>query len=219
MATTSTIPQINVTAREQLGKRETRRLRESSRIPAVIYGHKLDPVHTSVDARELKDLMHGHAHLIEVVLGGKAEACLIKEVQWDHMSRNVIHVDFARVDLNEIVSVEIELNFVGEAIGLKEAGAILEHPITTLEVQCKASEIPETITVDVSGLAVDDTLTVGDIKLPEGVTTEVEPDTVVASVHVMAEQEEEPVADDAAAEPEVIGKKDEDEDEEKDAKK
>lgn len=210
---TSTIPQLTAAARPSLGSRETRRLRATKRVPGVIYGHKIEPVSVSVDSRELQDIMHHHAHLIEVSLDGKTEACLIKEVQWDHMSRVVVHVDFARVDLNEIVTVEIDLTFVGDAIGLKEAGAIFEHPVTTLEVQCKASEIPESITVDVSGLGVDDTLTVGDIKLPEGVTTEVEPDTVIASVHVLAEQAEEPVAA-AAAEPEVIGKKEEAKDEE-----
>src|SRR5690606_23546148 len=145
-----TIPQITAAARPLLGSRETRRVREAKRVPGIIYGHKIEPVSVSVDARELPDIMHDHAHLIEMSLDGKTEACLIKEVQWDHMSREVIHVDFARVDLNEIVSVEVDLQFVGDAIGLKTAGAIFEHPVTTLEVQCKASEIPEVITVDVS---------------------------------------------------------------------
>ncbi len=204
---TATIPQLSAQTRDKLGTRYTRRLRAQAQIPAVIYGHQQQPLHVSVDAREFNELMQHHAHLIEVSLGNQTEPCLIKDVQWDFMSAKIIHVDLARVDLTETVEVEVELKFVGEPVGAKTTGAVLEHPLSSLEIACLATQIPELITVDVSNLQAGEAITVADLKLPEGVKALTDADAVVAQINLVEEEDlTTPVAADAAAEPELIGR-------------
>jgi large subunit ribosomal protein L25 len=202
---TATIPTIEATVRERTGSRYTARLREQGRMPVVVYGHGQEPAHLSVDSEEINELLHQHAHLMTIKVDGKEETVVLKDAQWDHMSSNIIHLDLARVNLSEEVTVEVELTFTGEAVGLKTAGAILEHPMSSIEVTCKASDIPEIIKVDVTALKTGDTLTVADLKLPEGVVAATDGEAIVATVHVMAEQPENEAAA-GEGEPEVIGR-------------
>lgn len=205
---TQEIQKIEVAARERLGSRYAARLRKSGRLPAVIYGHQQEPLHVSMDRRQLTDLLRRNTHVLEVQIDAKAEPCLIKDVQWDHLGSQIVHVDLARVDLNETVEVEVELEFYGEAIGLKEVGAIMEHPYTNIEISCRVLDIPEKIRVDVSGMKVDEPLTAGDLKLPEGIKCTFDPDTIIAVVRVVSEEEVAPVVavEGEPAEPEVIGR-------------
>ncbi|MCX5660690.1 MAG: 50S ribosomal protein L25 [Planctomycetota bacterium] len=202
------IPKIQVQSRNQLGKRYAARLRKSGRMPAVVYGHKKEPLHVSVDQLEMKELLHNNTHLLEIVLDKKAEPCLVKDIQWNHLGSVVVHVDLARVDLTERVKIDVQLTLVGEAIGLKEAGNLLEHFITSLPIECLATEIPDRIRVDVSHLKVDESITVKELKLPEGVTTTLNPEAIIAAIHTIAEEVVAPVAGaEGGAEPEVIGGK------------
>lgn len=203
------IPKIAVESRNQLGKRYAARLRKAGRLPVVVYGHKKDPLHVSVNHLEMNDLLHNNTHLLEIVLDKKAEPCLVKDIQWNHLGSQVVHVDLTRVDLTERVKVDVELTLTGEAIGLKEGGTLLEHFITSLPIECLATEIPDRVRVDVSHLKVDDTLTVKELKLPEGVTTSLSPEAIIAAVHTIAEEVVAPAAAGAegGAEPEVIGGK------------
>ncbi|NJL31502.1 MAG: 50S ribosomal protein L25, partial [Phycisphaerales bacterium] len=174
---TQQIPQVAVALRDKLGSRYATRLRNTGRLPAVVYGHHQDPLHVSADAKQMLSVLHSHAHVIEVKVDDKIEPCLVKDVQWDHLGTTVIHVDLERVDLNETVTLDIDIKFVGEAVGLKEAGTILEHPLSTIEIQCLVTQIPEDIKVDVSALGVGDTLLVRDLKLPTGVKTTLDDET------------------------------------------
>jgi large subunit ribosomal protein L25 len=201
------IPKISVEPRERLGTRYARRVRESGRMPGVIYGHGADPVHVSCDQKEFTHIMHENAHLIEVNVAGKAEPCLIKDVQWDHLGKHLVHVDLARVDLSETVTVEVSIQIKGEAEGLKEEGAILENPVTQIEVQCRADNIPELVEVDVTSLKVDQEITVADLKLPAGVVCTMDPQTTIAIVTIVSEEAEPVTAEAGPAEPEVIGRK------------
>ncbi|HAI13082.1 MAG TPA: 50S ribosomal protein L25 [Phycisphaerales bacterium] len=210
---TATIPVIEATVRERTGTRYTARLRKEGRLPVVVYGHGLDPLHLSVDNDEINELLHQHAHLLNVKVDGKEETVVLKDAQWDHMSSHIIHLDLARVNLSEEVTVEVDLVFTGDAIGLKTAGAIIEHPLSTLEITCKASDIPEMIKVDVSALEAGESLSVADLKLPAGIVAATDEEAVVAAVQVMAEVPDEDT-EAAGDEPEVIGRpaKEEDED-------
>lgn len=202
------IPKVKVQHRDRLGSRYAARLRKAGQLPVVIYGHKKEAIHATANAEEFHDLLHRNTHLVEVVVDKSTEPCLVKDVQWDHLGSVIVHVDLARVDLNERVKVEVPLVLVGEAPGLKETGAILEHPFTEIEVECLATEIPDNVKADVSNLKVDDTLTVKDIKLPEGVTTTLDPDTIIAVITVVKEEVVEVAAPaEGSTEPEVIGKK------------
>ena len=207
---TQQIPRINVEVRDRIGTRYAQRLRRAGRLPAVIYGHKQEPVHVSLDALEVAELLHHNTHLVEAVLADKTEPCLIKQVQWNHLGSQVVHVDLTRVDLSETVTVPVELELVGEAVGLKEAHSIMEHPFSEIEIECRAAEIPEKITLDVSALKVGESLTVADLQLPDGVRCVLDDDVVLATVRVMtAEPQVEEVELAEGAEPQVIGKAEE----------
>lgn len=204
---TEQIPQIEGRARNHLGTRHTAHVRASGQLPAVIYGHNQEPAHVSFDQKQLTDLLHHHAHLIEVKIDAHKEPCLVKDVQWDHLGSKILHIDLARVDLTERVTVEVDLELVGEAIGLKEAGAFLQHSMDEIEVSCLASQIPDRIRVDVSGLGVGESLTIADLKLPSGVSPTDDPETTIASIQIVEEEPEAEVVEAVAAEPEVIKKK------------
>lgn len=208
---TATQPTINAEVRERTGTRYAARIRADKKIPAVIYGHKQDPVHVAVDAKEMIALLHHNAHLIEVSVSGKTEPCLVKDLQWDHLGKNIIHIDLARVDLSEEVEVEIEIELVGDAIGLKEAGAMLDQASSTVTVKCRADAIPESLTHDVSEMGVGDSLLVSGLTLPAGVTAASDPDTLIAHLTIAkAATEEEEEATEGGDEPEVIGGKPDD---------
>lgn len=212
---TATIPQIESETRTKLGSRYSLRLREAGRLPGVVYGHGQDPVHVSVDARSFADILHQSTHLVEISVDGKSEPCLIKDVQYDYLDTTPIHVDLARVNLDEEVEVDIEVELVGEPVGLKEDGAVLEHPLTTITVKCKANNIPDSIEHSVKELGVGDSVHVSDLVMPEGVVCETDGELLIAQVSVQAEiEEEEPEA--TGDEPEVIGAKDDEGEEDAD---
>ena len=148
--------------------------------------------------------------------GASTPESLLSGEEWDHLSKHIIHVDLARVDLNEEVEIELELKLEGEAVGLKVAGAVLEQAAATIEVRCRANAIPEFLTHDVSALEVGDSVLVSDLTLPAGVTAVSDADTLVAHISVTKEEAEEEAAAEGADEPEVIGKaEDKEEDDEK----
>ena len=106
------IPTLETTARDKTGSRYSARLREAGQIPAVVYGHKQDPVHVAVDAQVITGLLHENTQLVNAQVAGKTEPCLIKDIQWDYLGDHIIHVDLARVDLSEEVEVEVVDAFV-----------------------------------------------------------------------------------------------------------
>lgn len=203
-------PTISATPRDRLGTRYAQRLRKTGRLPGVVYGHNVAPVAISIDEKEMLTVLKHGAHVVNVAIAkNQPETCLVKELQFGFLGDNVIHVDFARVDLNEEVEVSVHLRFVGHPEAAKKPGAVLSHPLTQLEVICKVSEIPSEIKVDISKL--EEQFTVGEIQLPPGVRTEVDPETIVAQIgfvqeEVIAPAEAEEVGA-AAAEPEVITEK------------
>ncbi len=214
---THEIPKLAADQREHLGSRYAARLRKTERLPAVIYGHQQEPAHISIDAETLTDLIRHHSQVVEVSHDSTTESCLIKQVQWDHLGSKIIHVDLTRVDLSELVTTQVELELVGEPVGLKEDGAFLDQSNTTIEVECQAMNIPDNITVEISHLEAGKSLMAGDLTMPEGVTCASPADTVIVAVtvQILTEEEEEGEVTEAATEgePEVIGAKKEDEQE------
>jgi large subunit ribosomal protein L25 len=202
-------PTIEATPREKIGTLYARRLRKAGRLPAVIYGHRKEPVPISIDEGEiLTHLRHGTHVLTIDVEGARPETCLVKDLQFGYLGDNVIHVDFARVDLEEEVNVHVHLNFVGEPHAAARGGAILNHDLTDLEVICRVNEIPEEIKVDMTLMGEGLLLTVGDVALPPGIRANTPPDTPVAHVSFV-KRAEEVVGEEAevpaeGAEPEVI---------------
>jgi large subunit ribosomal protein L25 len=195
--------------REGRGTRAAERLRKQGRIPAVVYGHKEAAVSVSLARDELLAALRHGARVVDLKTDGTAETALIREVQWDHLGKEVLHVDFARVGRDERIHVEVRIELRGVAPGVT-AGGVLDQPLHAVEVECLAISIPESIRVNVGELQMDGSIHVRDLHLPEGVVALTDPDAVV--VHVAPKQvEPEPAAAAApaagAAEPEVIGRK------------
>ena len=212
MSTTET-PTLEVTARTKTGTRYAKRDREAGLIPAVIYCHKKGPVHVTVDAKALTDILPNEAHLIDIQLDGKSEHTLVKALQWDTYGTHIIHVDLERVDLSETIEVEVELQLTGEPAALKESGTVLDHPTTMVKISCRADAIPSHLEHSIAELPLGQPVTVADLTPPAGVTI-VMPDEQlicqISGVKVKAEVEEAIEGDDSA-EPEVIGKDKEEE--------
>jgi large subunit ribosomal protein L25 len=208
---TRQIPKVQGERRERTGTRYAQRLRQGGRLPAIVYGHKQDAVPVAIDYRQFTDLVHQHHHLLELEFDSEKEACLIKQVQWNHLGTQIVHVDLTRVDMSEEVEIEMEVTLTGEPAALREEGAILNHPETSITIACRADQIPETLQHDISELSVGESVTVADLKLPDGVRAVSDPEMVLANIQIMQEEpEEEPVAGEGE-EPEVIGKAEESE--------
>jgi large subunit ribosomal protein L25 len=191
--------------REQTGTKTVRKVREQGRIPAIMYGHKKEPVAISLDAHNLiVGLHHGH-RLIDVQIGKKKEKTIVKELQYDHLGRNIIHADLMRVDVSEMVKVTVPIELKGTAVGTHEGGIIEEHT-DHLEIECKATNIPESIVVSVKDVHVGDALHAGEVELPDGITLASSPDILLVTCHlVAASKTTEELEEEAPAAPEVIG--------------
>ncbi|MFT3785771.1 MAG: 50S ribosomal protein L25 [Tepidisphaeraceae bacterium] len=194
---------LKAEAREKLGTRATRRFRQAGKLPAVVYGHQQANVNVAVEAKPFRESLAKGAHLFELSLDGKAEPCLVKDVEYDHLGTNIIHVDFARVDLNERVTVTVAIELKGDAPGEKEGG-VTQQVLNEIEVECLVTEIPSAIVYNIGNLKLDESVHVKDLTLPAGVTTEADPELIVAVCHAVKEEVVETPA--AEGEPEVIGK-------------
>ena len=167
--TKTKIPTLETQPREKIGTRYAKRDREAGRTPAVIYGHKLGAVHLTVDSRELSDLLHSESHVINIKVGGTDEFALIKAMQWDTFGKEVIHVDFERVNMSEEVELDVELTLVGEPAAMKQAGVALDQPTTAVKIRCRADAIPSHLEHNIADLEIDVVVSVADLVMPEGV--------------------------------------------------
>ena len=207
MATQSA--QVSASQRIALGSRANKRLRDSGFIPAVVYGHKEAVIPVALPKKEITNHLNHGAHLFDLALDGKSEKVLVKEVQYDHLGIEIIHVDFARVSLDEKVEVTVPLELKGTPKG-EEEGGVLQQIISELEIECLVTDIPDAIRHNVSDLAKDSVLHIKDLKLPAGVRALQDGDLIVATVKEIAEETPTETAE-GVAEPEVIGRKAEDE--------
>ncbi len=194
-----------------------KRMRAAGKIPAVLYGHGEDTVVLSVSAKDVGNAIRNNTIIVELT-GDLTENAMIKDIQWDPIGTDeVLHMDFARVDMNELVEVTVQLEFRGEAPGTKVGGTVL-HPERELTILCPVSKIPDHLEVLVNELELDQTIHASEIELPDGASLVTQGETPVAQCQVIAEEVEE-VAEPAEgedggspAEPEVIGEKKDDDD-------
>lgn len=204
-------PTLTAVTRDRVGTRYAKRFRDAGKLPANLYGHGQPPVAIAVDAKETLTHIHKGEKVFKLAMqGGEAgQIVLLKELQFDYLGTNIVHADFARVDLNEKVRTRVHVNLVGEAKGLKEAGAILMHPTGELEIECRVTDMPDHLEVDIANLEVGHAITAGDVKLP-GTDMRLITDThaIVAQIVIQKLIEEKPAegAEVAAgaAEPEVL---------------
>ena len=193
--------------RDSRGTKNARRMRRTGMVPGILYGHGEATLSVTLVRDDLaKAIRHG-ARVVDLDQAGKLEKALIREIQWDPLGHDILHVDFARVSADERVHVKVPLEVRGQAAGLKEGG-IIEHLIHEVEIECPVAAIPDKVIINVAALKVDESMTVGQATLPEGAKIVSGMDEIAVQCLKPLETEEEAAAAPGAegAEPELIRK-------------
>lgn len=182
------VPTIQAAPRDKIGSRYSKRLRAAGRLPAVIYGHGSQPLSVHVDEHTTIGALKKGLHVINLDIEGKGtETCLVKDLQFGFMGDNVIHMDLARVNLDEVVEVSVSLEFFGSPEAAKKSGVVVVHELADIKISCKVRDIPEHIRVDMTTMT-GDTFTCGDLKLGAGVKLAVDPHSVIVRVQIVKEE-------------------------------
>ncbi|MCL2349253.1 MAG: 50S ribosomal protein L25 [Planctomycetaceae bacterium] len=201
---------LNVELREAHGKRVNRRLRAAGKVPAVLYGHKEKNLSLAIPAENLATAIRHGSRFVQLS-GALREKALIKECQWDTWGVELLHVDLTRVSEHEKIKVTVALELRGESPGTKQGG-VVKHQLHELELECEAASVPEKIEVNINHLELNQLVHVRDLVLPPGVVVLTDESLlVVGCVEAVEVSEEETPVD--GAEPEVIGRKKEEEEE------
>lgn len=164
------------------GSRAANRLRAEGKIPAVLYGHGAEPLPLTVNGRELRHALTGEAGVhavLTLAIDGREQMALAKAIQRHPVRGTVTHVDFLAVSRDEVITVDVPIALVGEATQVLKNDGVVDQPLTSLTIHTTPARIPVHIEADVSGLAIGDTIRVGDLKLPAGVKTDVDPEEAV----------------------------------------
>ncbi|HEY9555301.1 MAG TPA: 50S ribosomal protein L25 [Acidimicrobiales bacterium] len=196
---------LQATPRPPQGTRSARRLRGEGKIPGVVYGLGGDPMPLTVDWRELRAALitdQGLNAVIHLEIDGSRTPTLVKDMQRHKVRRDVLHVDFIRVDLDKTVDVEVPIVIEGEAELVTRENGVVDQVLTALLITAKPADIPSQLVIDISPLEIGNALRVSDLTLPAGVTTPVDPEeAVVAAHHGVSEEELEAAEAEVAGEP------------------
>ena len=164
----SKFEKLNVSVREGQGTSFVRRLRLENKVPGVLYHSGLEATSLSIEKNELYKALKTGQFIFEVNIDDKDQFVLVKEVQYHPVTDEIIHVDFQQVKEDQKISLEVPLRTEGEASGVK-LGGILVQLVNVVTINCKPSNVPEALTVDVTELEMNSTLLVKDIELPDDV--------------------------------------------------
>lgn len=171
----------------ELGTGPSKRIRAEGRIPGVVYGLGSDPVPIIVEWKPLREALTTEAGLnalIQLEVDGESSLTIVKELQRHPIKGDVIHLDFLRVSADAEISVDVPVVLVGEAEAVEREDGTVDHLLFTLSVNAKPADIPNDITVDISNMVLHDTIRVGDLTLPAGVSTDVDPDEAVVTAQI-----------------------------------
>ncbi len=206
---------VEVKSRGDLGKNASRRLRSQGQIPAIVYGARKEPVPIVVDPKKILEIIHSESGVNTIFQLGLAEKetrrhVMIKEYQVDPVKGNLIHADFVRIQMDEVIEVDVPVQVTGEAAGVKLDGGILEHVTRQVRVSCLPGDIPEHITIEVTALKIGDALRVSDLPRSDRYRILTETDQTLVVVSPPAKEETVAPAAEAVpaapVEPEVIKK-------------
>jgi large subunit ribosomal protein L25 len=194
---------LEVKKRDQLGTLSAKKLRRSGHVPAVLYGHGEANEHLAVPDKQVKSLIRHHVKTVELT-GDVKDTALVRNIQWDALGIDVLHLDLIRVNLKEKVEVIVPIHTVGDAVGVREGGILIEN-MHQVQVRCLAGAIPDHLNININNLALGGHLTAGDLMLPEGVELVTPAESVV--IHVEgARGDIEEAGHGVGVEPEVIAK-------------
>ncbi|MEX0977418.1 MAG: 50S ribosomal protein L25 [Pirellulales bacterium] len=201
---------LNVKMRDARGTRNAKRMRRKGGIPAILYGHGEANHSLTVTADEMAAVVRHGGRVVELK-GAVNEKAFIRSLQWDTYGLAVVHVDFTRVSEHERVEVKVRVDLRGQAAGIKDGG-IVEHFVHEVEIECEALAIPDRIEVSVTDLKIGDSIKASELKLTAGAKLVSDPDAVIVHcVEPRSEEEEAPAPVPGGVEPEVIGRKVEEE--------
>jgi large subunit ribosomal protein L25 len=213
---------LTAQVRSEAGSGAVRRLRRAGILPAVLNGEEGATLPIQMDMHTFEGLLHHHTSenlIVDLKVGDKAPVkVLVREVQHEPVSGQILHAEFIEVSMSKRMTVNIELNFVGDPVGVTQQGGLLEELLRDVEVECLPGDLVERIDVDVSGMKLNDTLTVADLQAGPGLAILTDPAIAVASVTMprvdMGAEAGEGEAEGAGSkEPEVIGAKRKEEEE------
>jgi len=215
---------LTTTERSEVGKGMARRMRAAGRVPAILYGHKEAPVGLSAPEKDLRAILHQHpdSAMVDLSVEGHAGpiSTIVRDVQRHPASGKLLHVDFQRIRLDEMLRVDVHVEVVGTPAGVKEQGGILEHGVRSVSVMCLPGDIPEAIVIDATPLRIHDATRIKDVaaRYP-GVEFLDDFGTALATVipPIVEAEPTEPKAE--AEEPEVIAREKKEEEDEDDKKK
>ena len=200
---------VKVERRETRGKNDSRRLRAEGKIPVVIYGGGGESVAAVAALSDLAAILRsdsGQNTVFSLDMEGEGSGdVMFQDRQIDPIKGRLVHADLRRLTKGEKVEVTVSIHLVGEAEGLNEEGAVLNQPLHDIKILVEPANIPDAINVDVTNLNVGESIHVSDIQFAEGIEVHEAPETVVASIVIVKEEELEPQLE--AEEPEVIGEK------------
>ena len=203
---------IPTVARSKGGKHSNRRLRYSGQTPAVLYGHGEANVCLSVPSDVLATALRHGSRLVGLT-GVVNESAFVRDLQWDTYGTHVLHVDFTRISIDELVKVHLVVELRGHAPGVAEGGAV-EQLVHEVQIECPAGAIPEKLLVSINQLKLDDTITLSQLELPARSKVFGDPEAIVVQCVIPVEKPDLEGGEAAVVEPEVIGAKKEEEEEE-----
>ena len=198
--------------RETQGKGASRRLRHQGKVPAILYGGHSDARTLTLSHQKLLIMLDNerfYSTILNLKVGEQSQAAILKDVQRHPFKNAILHVDFQRVEENEKIRISIPLHFTGAAVspGVKSQGGIVSHMRNETEVTCLPKDLPEFIEVDISGLSLNESIHLSQLKVPDGVTLVdlAKDDAAVVAIHSPRAEEPEPTAAAAAGAPAAEG--------------
>src|SRR6266446_2093711 len=198
--------------RETQGKGASRRLRHEGKVPAILYGGHADARTLTLNHQKLLIMLDNerfYSTILNLKVGDQTQAAILKDVQRHPFKNAIVHIDFQRVEENEKIRISIPLHFTGAAIspGVKSQGGIVSHMRNEVEVSCLPKDLPEFVEVDISGLSLNESIHLSQLKIPAGVTLVdlVKDDAAVVAIHSPRAEEPEPTAAAAAGAPAAEG--------------
>ena len=206
---------LDLEKREKVGKQSSKQLRRAGKVPGIYYTHGQESIPVVIDGKQLYTAIHTEASIIDLNFdsGDKAK-CVIRDIQWHPVSDNPIHVDLLGIKMTEKVHVEVPIHLVGNPVGVKQEGGVLDQIMREISIECLPADIPEHLEIDITNLEIGDSVKI-EVLTIEKVRILSDPSQAIAVVRpprVVAEEEE--AVEEELAEPEVVGEKKADSEEE-----
>ena len=207
---------LAVAKRSVMGSTACRRLRRSGKVPGIVYGHHVDPLAIEVTWDSLASVLKAGTRVVDIDVDGKVEKAMFRDIQWDTFGVECNHIDLLRIDPNDRVEVEVPIVLKGTAPGTL-AGGVLDFHLHSVTIECLAIKIPDNITVKIGDLQMEQAIHVRELELPANTVVKNDPETVVVQVKHIIEVVEptgEPGAEPGPTQPEIVGRKVKETDEE-----